>query len=352
MTRAVRSLRSSSPIRRSTASVIDSTLRMLPMTLAVLRLIGEELHRERHRLDAADAADADAARADDVTGLPERGPQALPRHLQESEARQAADLDAGAIHLHRVAQPVLDVALVLGGLHVDEVDDDEAADITDAQLPGDLVRGLQIGVGGGGLDVTAARGARGIDVDRYQRFGVIDDDAAPGGQLHLVGVGGLDLAFDLEAREQRDVVGVELQAPLRLGRHEALHVLLGLLEGGLAVHQHLADIVGEVIAHGARHRVALAEHQERGRALLGGRRDLLPLNLEIVEVPLQLLDRAADASGTHDGTHALGDLQLAHDLAHLVAVLALDAARHAAGARVVRHEPAADPRGHGCHRAY
>jgi len=31
MTRAVRSLRSSSPISRSTASVIDSTLRMLPM---------------------------------------------------------------------------------------------------------------------------------------------------------------------------------------------------------------------------------------------------------------------------------------------------------------------------------
>src|SRR2546429_5426346 len=40
-----------------------------------------------------------------------------------------------SIHLHRVAQPVLDVTLVLGGLHVDEVDDDETADITDAQLP-------------------------------------------------------------------------------------------------------------------------------------------------------------------------------------------------------------------------
>src|SRR5438477_9731410 len=40
-------------------------------------------------------------------------------------SRQAADLDASAIHLHRVAQPVLDVTLVLGGLHIDEVDDDE-----------------------------------------------------------------------------------------------------------------------------------------------------------------------------------------------------------------------------------
>src|SRR5204862_6180291 len=164
-------------------------------------LADQAQHRERHRLDAADAADTHAARADDVTGLPERGPQALPRHLQEAEARQAADLDAGAIHLHRVAQPVLDVALVLGGLHVDEVDDDETADITDAQLPGDLVRGLQIGVGGGGLDVTAARGARGIDVDRYQSFRVIDDVSAYGGQLHLVDVGSIDLALDLNVRE-------------------------------------------------------------------------------------------------------------------------------------------------------
>ena len=60
--------------------------------------------------------------------------------------------------------------------------------------------------------------------------------------------------------------------------------------------------------------------------------------LQIVQVPLQLLDGAADAGGAHDGAHAVRDLQLVHDLAHLVAVLALDAARDAAGARVVRHQ--------------
>ncbi len=49
--------------------------------------------------------------------------------------------------LHRVAQPILDLALVLGRLHVDEVDDDEAADVADAQLARDLIRRLEIGVG-------------------------------------------------------------------------------------------------------------------------------------------------------------------------------------------------------------
>ncbi len=88
-------------------------------------------------------------------------------------------------------------------------------------------------------------------------------------------------------------------------------------------------------------------------ALLGGRIDLVPLQLQVVQVPLQLLDAAADACGAHDGAHAVGDLQLRHDLAHLVAVLALDAARDPAGARTVGHQHQeapgeADEGGKGC----
>src|SRR4029077_3116892 len=227
-----------------------------------------------------------------------------------------------------------DVALVLRRLHVDEVDDDQPADVTDAQLTGDLVGRLEIGIGGGGLDVAAARGARRIDVDRDQCLGVVDDDAAAGGQLHLVRVRRLDLALDLEAGEEGDVVSVELELALRVRRHEALHVLLRLLEGRLAVDQQLTDVIGKVVAHGAGDGVALAEHQKRRRAIAGGDVDLLPLRLEVVEVPLQLLDRTADARAAAAAAPALGDLQLAHDLAHLIAVLALDAPRHAAGTRI------------------
>ena len=84
---------------------------------------------------------------------PERGAQALARHLQQAEARQPSDLDARAVHLHGVAQAVLDFALILRRLHVDEVDDDQAADVTDAQLTGNLVRRFKIGVGRRGLDI-------------------------------------------------------------------------------------------------------------------------------------------------------------------------------------------------------
>jgi hypothetical protein len=119
-----------------------------------------------------------------LAGLAERRAQALARHLQQAEAGDAAHLHPGAVHLQRLAQPVLHLALVLGGCHVDEVDDDQAAQVAQAQLAGDLVGRLQVGVERGLLDVAALGGARRVDVDGDQRLGVVDDDGAAGGQAH------------------------------------------------------------------------------------------------------------------------------------------------------------------------
>src|SRR5690606_13501557 len=73
-------------------------------------LADEAKDRERERLHAADVAGAVAARADGLRRLLERRPQPLPRELQQPEARDAADLDARTVLLHRLAQPILDLA--------------------------------------------------------------------------------------------------------------------------------------------------------------------------------------------------------------------------------------------------
>ncbi len=80
-----------------------------------------------------------------------------------------------------IAQPVLDITLILRRLHVDEVDDDQAADIADSQLAGDLIGRLEVGVQRRRFDVRAAGGAGRVDIDRDQGLGVVDHDAAPGG---------------------------------------------------------------------------------------------------------------------------------------------------------------------------
>ena len=159
MTFAVRSLRASSPTRRR--------------------------HRERERLDAADVAGAVAARADGLRRFLERGPQPLPRQLEQAEARDAADLDPRAVVLHGIAETVLDLALVALRAHVDEVDDDEAAQVADPELAADLVGGFEVGVERRLLDILALRRARGVDVDRGQRLGAVDHDAAAGRQRTL-----------------------------------------------------------------------------------------------------------------------------------------------------------------------
>jgi hypothetical protein len=48
--------------------------------------------------------------------------------------------------MDRIAQAVFHLALVLGRRHVDEVDDDQAADVAQAQLAGDFVGRFQVGV--------------------------------------------------------------------------------------------------------------------------------------------------------------------------------------------------------------
>ena len=72
--------------------------------------------------------------------------------------------------------------------------------------------------------------------------------------------------------------------------------------------------------------------------LLGGGFDRAPELQQVVQVPLQLFERAADAGGAADDAHALRHFELVDEVAQLVALLALDAARHAAAARVVRHQ--------------
>ena len=136
---------------------------------------------ECHRFYRADTADALAARTHFMARVREGWTQSLTRHLEQPKARQATDLDARAVHFHGIAQAILDSALILRLLHVDEVDDDQTADVADTQLPRDFVSGLEIGIGSGGFDVTTARGTRRVDIDRDERLGVVDDDRATRG---------------------------------------------------------------------------------------------------------------------------------------------------------------------------
>src|SRR5690606_3683735 len=114
-----------------------------------------------------------------------------------------------------------DGALVLAVFHIDEIDDDQAAQVAQAQLARHFVGRFQVGAQCGFFDVGPARGTRRVDVHRYQGFGVVDDHRAARRQLYSSRIGGFDLVFDLEAREQGDVVTVALDPLHVVGHHHA-----------------------------------------------------------------------------------------------------------------------------------
>ena len=269
--------------------------------------------------------------------LAQRSLQTLPGQFHEAKAGDLPHLNAGTVIAQRVAQAVLDLALVAGALHVDEVDHDQSAEVAQPQLAGKLVGSLKIGAECCLLDVRTAGGARGVDIDRHHGLGVVDHDRAAGGQGYLTGIGRLDLVLDLEAREQGNVVVVQLDS-VDVGRHHVRHELPGLLVDGLGVDQQLADFLVEIVADRTDDQAGFLVDQERAGLLLGCGFDRAPQLQQIVKVPLQFFERAPEAGGAADDAHARVALRGLDEIAQVVAFLTLDAARHAAASRVVRHQ--------------
>ena len=118
------------------------------------------------------------------------------------------------------------------------------------------------------LDIGTLGGATGVDVDGYQRFGVVDNNGAAGRQVDLTGKGGFDLVFDLETREQRHVVAVTLDAA-DIGRHHRAHEGTRLLEDLVGVDQDFADIRLEVVADGTDDQRAFEVDQEGAGSAVG-----------------------------------------------------------------------------------
>ena len=97
---------------------------------------------------------------------------------------------------------------VLPDLHVDEVDDDDAADVAQPQLLGDLVGRLEVVVEHRLLEVRRADVLAGVHVDDRERLGVLDDQRAARRQPHLAVERLVELLVDVEALEQRQALGL------------------------------------------------------------------------------------------------------------------------------------------------
>ena len=185
----------------------------------------------------------------------------MTRHLQQPETRNLANLNTRTVLAGRFSQSVLDIALVLLWAHVNKVDNDQATQVTNSQLPCNFLGGFEVGIECRCLDIAALGCAGRIDVDRYQRFSVIDDDAAAGRQRDRMRERRFDLAFDLEARKKRYRIVVVFQL-LQVVRHDLFDELQRFFICLFVVNQDFADVIGQIVTQCAHDRVALPINQE------------------------------------------------------------------------------------------
>ena len=102
---------------------------------------------------------------------------------------------------------------VLALVHVDEVDDDDAAEVAQTNLANDLGDGVEVGLDDGVFEASGlADELAGVDVDRDEGFGLVDDDGAAGLEPDLGAQRLVDLFGDAELLEERRLLGVELDA--------------------------------------------------------------------------------------------------------------------------------------------
>lgn len=188
--RAVRAV----PVAVAIGAVVATAVAVATTTGAATLLLRRSAQRRRTRLpavldDGIVMHDDSATRAD-LAGLAERfeepETELLARHLHQAERG-----DLGDLVLRAVAAETFDHAAqheVAIGLehHVDEVDDDDAADVSQAQLAHDLLGGLEVVLRDRLLEVSArADELARVHVDDGHRLCAVDHEDPPEGSQTL-----------------------------------------------------------------------------------------------------------------------------------------------------------------------
>ena len=175
------------------------------------------------------------------------------------------DLDARAVVAQRLLQPALHGAVVAPLVHVDVVDDDQAGEVAQADLPGDLVGRFEVRLERCILDGVFARGLARVHVDGDERLGLVDDDVAARFQRDHGAEHRVELPLDLVPDKERLRLLIWMHV-LGMARHEHAHEVLGLAVRVVAGDQDFVDVFVIEVADRALDEVAfLIDEAGRGR---------------------------------------------------------------------------------------
>ena len=277
-------------------------------------------HLDRHALGSLHHPRAGAGGTIAEDALAQGRPDPLTRHLHQSEGACAQDFRPRPIPLHGIVKRLLHSPAIALAPHVDEIVDDHAAEIAQAELAGDLLGRDQIHLIGVFLGRFLRAEAARIHVDGHQGLGLIDHDRTAALERNLPLVDPADLLFEPVAVEERFLALVELQ-PRGILRHHQLKEFPGPLIGCRLVDQDSPHILREHVTDGADDHVAFLIDIDRRGILPHPPHNRLPQPQQIRHVAGHLGLGPLGARRAHHKPHSLGWLQLQHDVAEHAAVV-------------------------------
>ena len=199
----------------------------------------------------------------------------------------------------RLLQRAQHLATMLGIVHVDEVDDDDAAQVAQPQLARDRLRRFQVGAEDGFLEVALAEERTRVHVDRGHRLGLVDHQVTARLQRHLLVQRAADLVLHPVQVEDGALARIQFDA---FGQHR--HVLgdegLQPLVGFLGIDLHLFHVLADEVAHRAQRQAEVfVQDAARGR-FAAAAFDHVPDARQVGDVLGQRLDRLALGIGADD----------------------------------------------------
>ena len=232
-------------------------------------------------------------------------PRAFPRHLDEAELGDLQDVRLGLVRAQRLSERAVDLVPIGRRLHVDQVDDDQSADVPEAELVDDLGNGLEVGPEDGLFQVRPPHVPARVHVDGGERFALVDDQVPARLEPDLSPQVGVDLRLDSEVVEDRLAALVAFQLGLGVG-DEAGKEILHRREALRIVDDDPFRVgVGEIADH--------AQGKGQLRVERGGSANLILADLHVVpdlgEVPdvrFEVRVAGAQAGGPDDETQVLG----------------------------------------------
>ena len=193
--------------------------------------------------------------------------------------------------------------------HIDEVDDDDAADVAQAQLADDFFGRFEVVLGDGLFEGSAGAGELScVDVDDGHRFRAVNHERTAGGQIDLAVERFVDLLGDAVVLEDV-VVALVARHTVSQVRCDRFDVFGDDAPHAVAVDHELGEVFVEDIADDAHHHVRFAVEEFGGAHLIRSRfaLDRLPALVQALNVLSQVIFRGAFGGCAHNDARAVGD---------------------------------------------